>query len=128
MSSHDKTAIVTGAGSGIGRAVALTLLTDGYRVALAGRRTEKLEETLSAAGADAGRGIALATDVTDPDSVAAFGWPSYSFPCSCCRDVFYSLATGSPLPTSTRRSISKAAVALRIPSSRFRLRRIRPSH
>ncbi|MGA8055682.1 MAG: SDR family NAD(P)-dependent oxidoreductase, partial [Burkholderiales bacterium] len=40
MASHDKVAIVTGAGTGIGRAVALALLNDGYRVALAGRRKE----------------------------------------------------------------------------------------
>jgi NAD(P)-dependent dehydrogenase (short-subunit alcohol dehydrogenase family) len=62
-----KTAVVTGAGSGIGRAVARALLHDGYRVALAGRRTNALEET--AAGVpDA---LVVPTDVSDEDSVAA---------------------------------------------------------
>jgi NAD(P)-dependent dehydrogenase (short-subunit alcohol dehydrogenase family) len=64
-------AVVTGAGSGIGRHVARALLAHGHRVALAGRRREPLEETLagSAAGADAG--IAVPTDVADPASVDA---------------------------------------------------------
>jgi len=64
-----KTAIVTGAGSGIGRAVAQKLLGAGYKVALAGRRREQLEET--AAGAPGTDALPVATDVTDPDSVAA---------------------------------------------------------
>jgi len=71
MTDHDKAAIVTGAGSGIGRAVALALLADGYRVALAGRRTDKLEETRAGAGEAAARAISVATDVTDPGSVKA---------------------------------------------------------
>ena len=51
MDSSGKVAIVTGAGSGIGRSVALALLKDGYRVALAGRRKELLEETAKLSGA-----------------------------------------------------------------------------
>ena len=62
-----KTAIVTGAGSGIGRAVAKTLLKAGYSVALAGRRREQLEET--AAGAAAA--LVVPTDVTKSASVDA---------------------------------------------------------
>jgi NAD(P)-dependent dehydrogenase (short-subunit alcohol dehydrogenase family) len=62
-----RTAIVTGAGSGIGRAVALALLGDGYQVALAGRRREPLEET---ARLGAG-GLVVPTDVTDPAQVTA---------------------------------------------------------
>jgi len=62
-----KTAIVTGAGSGIGRAVAKTLLKAGYNVALAGRRREQLEETAEGSAA----ALAVPTDVTQPDSVAA---------------------------------------------------------
>ena len=45
MSEHNKVAIVTGAGTGIGRATARALIADGYRVALAGRRVEMLEES-----------------------------------------------------------------------------------
>jgi NAD(P)-dependent dehydrogenase (short-subunit alcohol dehydrogenase family) len=62
-----RAAIVTGAGSGIGRAVALALLGDGYRVALAGRRCELLEETARLGGG----GLVVPTDVTDPAQVAA---------------------------------------------------------
>jgi NAD(P)-dependent dehydrogenase (short-subunit alcohol dehydrogenase family) len=67
-----KVAIVTGAGSGIGRAVALGLIGDGYSVALAGRRVEKLRETADAGGPGAaGRALVVQTDVTDPKSVEA---------------------------------------------------------
>lgn len=64
-----KTAIVTGAGTGIGRAAALALLDAGWSVALAGRRRAPLEET--AALAAHGRALPVTADVTDPDSVAA---------------------------------------------------------
>ena len=66
-----RTAIVTGAGSGIGKAVALGLLDAGYRVALAGRRGDKLEETRREAGANAGAALAVPTDVASPESVRA---------------------------------------------------------
>jgi NAD(P)-dependent dehydrogenase (short-subunit alcohol dehydrogenase family) len=69
MTSHPKVAIVTGAGTGIGKAVALALLQDGYRVALAGRRREPLEQAIAAAGPNSGNAIAVPTDVGDPDSV-----------------------------------------------------------
>jgi NAD(P)-dependent dehydrogenase (short-subunit alcohol dehydrogenase family) len=64
-----RTALVTGAGSGIGRAAALALLADGWRVALAGRRTEPLEETARLAGEAHGRALALPADVADEASV-----------------------------------------------------------
>jgi NAD(P)-dependent dehydrogenase (short-subunit alcohol dehydrogenase family) len=70
MSGQGRVAIVTGGGTGIGRAVALALLGDGYRVALAGRRREPLERTAADAGA-AGRALIVPTDVTDPGAVAA---------------------------------------------------------
>jgi NAD(P)-dependent dehydrogenase (short-subunit alcohol dehydrogenase family) len=65
-----RVALVTGAGSGIGKAAALALLRDGHRVALAGRRREKLEETASESGAG-GRALAIPADVSDPESVKA---------------------------------------------------------
>ena len=71
MDSHHKVAIVTGAGTGIGKGVALALLKDGYRVALAGRRKEMLDQTVAEAGPAAARALAVPTDVSDPASVRA---------------------------------------------------------
>ena len=70
MASSGKAAIVTGAGSGIGRSVALAFLKDGYRVALAGRRKDMLEETAKLAGAGE-RAVVVPTDVTEPKQVQA---------------------------------------------------------
>jgi len=70
MASHDKVALVTGAGTGVGRAAALALLGDGYRVVLAGRREEPLRQVAADATAPADRMLVVPTDVTDPDSVA----------------------------------------------------------
>jgi len=67
----NKVAIVTGAGSGIGRASALALLKDGWKVALAGRRADALEATRVAAGELAGNALAVPTDATDPAAVKA---------------------------------------------------------
>jgi NAD(P)-dependent dehydrogenase (short-subunit alcohol dehydrogenase family) len=81
MTSTPKVALVTGAGTGIGKAVSLALLGAGYDVVLAGRRREPLEST-AAEGASAGqRTLAVPTDVGDPVQVkelftqtkAAFG-------------------------------------------------------
>jgi NAD(P)-dependent dehydrogenase (short-subunit alcohol dehydrogenase family) len=66
-----KVAMVTGAGSGIGRAVALGLLAEGYAVVLAGRRVELLRETARESGAAEARALAVRTDVGDPASVRA---------------------------------------------------------
>ena len=66
-----KVAIVTGASTGIGRAVALGLLAAGYRVALAARRAEAIEETAAMAGAARANALPVVTDVADPASVAA---------------------------------------------------------
>jgi NAD(P)-dependent dehydrogenase (short-subunit alcohol dehydrogenase family) len=69
MSPQSRVAVITGAGSGIGRAVALAFLADGYQVVLAGRREAALQEVLTAAG-DAGRdGLCVPCDVTDAGSV-----------------------------------------------------------
>jgi NAD(P)-dependent dehydrogenase (short-subunit alcohol dehydrogenase family) len=69
--AETKVALVTGAGSGIGRAVALTFLKDGYKVALAGRRKDALDETVKRAGADGKNALPVPTDVKDPKSIAA---------------------------------------------------------
>jgi NADP-dependent 3-hydroxy acid dehydrogenase YdfG len=65
-------AVVTGAGTGIGRAVSLALLKAGYSVALAGRRSEPLEAVVAEARAlGFDRAMAVSTDVSKPDSVTA---------------------------------------------------------
>ena len=67
-----KIAVVTGAGSGVGRAATLALLADGWTVALAGRRADALEETIGMAGGGAkARALAVPTDVGDPGAVEA---------------------------------------------------------
>lgn len=71
MSSSEKIAIVTGAGSGIGRASAVALAKAGWSVAIAGRRADALEETIAEAGDAGGRMLAQPTDVTDPAAVEA---------------------------------------------------------
>ncbi|MGW0667655.1 SDR family oxidoreductase [Streptomyces sp. NPDC002746] len=70
LNSARKTAVVTGAGSGIGRAVALALTGSGWSVALAGRRPEPLAETAALAGEHA-RVITVPTDVSRPEEVDA---------------------------------------------------------
>jgi NAD(P)-dependent dehydrogenase (short-subunit alcohol dehydrogenase family) len=71
MSIKDKVAVVTGAGSGIGKATALAFLNDGWHVALVGRRQALLEETVNTAGFQSDRAIAAPADVADPQSVEA---------------------------------------------------------
>ena len=71
MSSPGRVALVTGAGSGIGKAAALALLRDGHRVALAGRRREKLEETAAESGA--GQRALVSVRALFAATVAAFG-------------------------------------------------------
>ena len=71
MHSLGKVAIVTGAGTGVGKSVALALLEEGYAVALAGRRAELLEAAAAEAGPAASRALPVPTDVSDPQSVRA---------------------------------------------------------
>jgi len=71
MTSTSKVAIVTGAGSGIGKAVATAFLKSGYRVVLAGRRQELLEKAVSDAGGTKDNALAIPTDVANPESVRA---------------------------------------------------------
>jgi NAD(P)-dependent dehydrogenase (short-subunit alcohol dehydrogenase family) len=70
MAKGDKVAIVTGAGSGIGKATAHALLKEGYSVVFAGRGKEALDAAIKE-GRGGKRALAVATDVTDPDSVKA---------------------------------------------------------
>jgi len=70
MSTSDKVALVTGAGSGIGRAAALALLGEGYAVVLVGRRVEELNKTAAAAKPGA-RSLVVSADVGDPGAVKA---------------------------------------------------------
>jgi len=67
----NKVAIVTGAGSGVGKAVALALLKEGYQVALAGRRKDALEQVAGEAGDARSRALIVPTDVCDPAAIRA---------------------------------------------------------
>jgi NAD(P)-dependent dehydrogenase (short-subunit alcohol dehydrogenase family) len=74
MAQTQKVAVVTGAGTGVGRAAALALIGEGYAVVLAGRRKDKLEETASEAKSigsksSAAKTLLVPTDVTDPQSI-----------------------------------------------------------
>ena len=69
--SGERFALVTGAGSGVGKASALALARTGWHVALAGRRREALEETAGEVKALGRRALALSTDVGDPAAVKA---------------------------------------------------------
>jgi NAD(P)-dependent dehydrogenase (short-subunit alcohol dehydrogenase family) len=71
MSGEGKVAIITGAGTGIGKACSLALLREGYAVVLAGRRPEPLEETITEAGEAGARALAVPTDVGNPEQVKA---------------------------------------------------------
>jgi NAD(P)-dependent dehydrogenase (short-subunit alcohol dehydrogenase family) len=69
MTASNRVAIVTGAGSGIGKASAIALVKAGYCVTFAGRRAETLDEAIAESGAAADRALAVPTDVTVPESV-----------------------------------------------------------
>ena len=71
MTTNAKIALVTGGGSGIGRAVALVFQSAGYCVVLAGRRAAELERTAASAKPSGGKMLAVPTDVSKPDSVQA---------------------------------------------------------
>lgn len=67
----NRVALITGGGSGVGRASALALLRDGWTVVITGRRMERLEETQQMASDDADRCLSVVSDVSDPDSITA---------------------------------------------------------
>ena len=70
MNTRIKTAIITGAGSGVGRAAALALHSEGYSVSLAGRRLDALKETAGLASSSGERTLVVPTDITDAASVS----------------------------------------------------------
>src|SRR5689334_18421158 len=71
MEDKGRVALITGAGSGIGKRTALVLLAAGYSVVLAGRRPEPLAQTVREAGLPESRTLVISTDVGDPAAVAA---------------------------------------------------------
>lgn len=71
MSGSSKVAIVTGAGSGVGKAISVGLAAAGYNVVMAGRRKDALERALSEMDIQGGTPLIVPTDVTDPESIAA---------------------------------------------------------
>jgi NAD(P)-dependent dehydrogenase (short-subunit alcohol dehydrogenase family) len=71
MAQLQKIAVVTGAGTGIGKSVALALMKEGYAAVLAGRRPDKLEETASEGRSGNGKSLVVPTDVSDPASIRA---------------------------------------------------------
>jgi NAD(P)-dependent dehydrogenase (short-subunit alcohol dehydrogenase family) len=71
MTTKGNIALITGAGTGIGRAVALALQADGYDVVLAGRRTQPLEETKAEGVAEGGQMLVCSADISDPASITA---------------------------------------------------------
>jgi NAD(P)-dependent dehydrogenase (short-subunit alcohol dehydrogenase family) len=78
MANNGKVALVTGAGSGIGKAAALALLADGWRVVLCGRRKERLDEVIAEAKVPKENALAITADVTDPKSIHALFTETYS--------------------------------------------------
>jgi NAD(P)-dependent dehydrogenase (short-subunit alcohol dehydrogenase family) len=93
VTSSDKIAVVTGAGSGIGRAAALALIEAGFVVVLAGRRREQLEGT--AALAPPGRALPMPVDVSDPESVDAL-FESAARACGRIDVLFNNAGTNAP--------------------------------
>jgi NAD(P)-dependent dehydrogenase (short-subunit alcohol dehydrogenase family) len=69
MAGLQRVAVVTGAGTGIGKAVALSLMREGYAAVLAGRRKEKLEETAGEGSSTGAKSLVVPTDVSDPQSI-----------------------------------------------------------
>jgi NAD(P)-dependent dehydrogenase (short-subunit alcohol dehydrogenase family) len=69
MPSPTKVALITGAGSGIGKATTLTLLKNGYHVVLAGRRQARLEQVVAEAGPVGAQALVVSADVSDPAAV-----------------------------------------------------------
>ncbi|MFM8701384.1 MAG: SDR family oxidoreductase [Hyphomicrobiales bacterium] len=69
MSGNGKVAMITGAGSGVGRSVALAMMKEGYSVVLAGRRQDALDETIALGASFGAPALAVSTDLANPDAV-----------------------------------------------------------
>jgi len=69
MSGNGKVAMITGAGSGVGRSVALAMMKEGYSVVLAGRRQDALDETIALGASFGAAALAVSTDLANPDAV-----------------------------------------------------------
>lgn len=98
-----KTALITGAGSGVGRAAAQTLLAHGWQVALVGRRLEELE--ITAKGHEA-NSLILSLDVSDPEAVAA-GFKTLEAKWGRLDMLFNNAGGGTPATTADELSIEK---------------------
>ena len=78
MTTATRVAMVTGAGSGVGRACALALMREGYAVVLVGRRADALNETAAAGASFGAKTLTIPTDVGDPAAVAALFAATFS--------------------------------------------------
>lgn len=95
MTAKDKYALITGAGSGIGRYSALALLKDGWHVALSGRRVDALDETVAMAGSDGARALPIPSDVSTPEGVAKL-FQAYKAQWSRLDMLFNNAGSGAP--------------------------------
>jgi NAD(P)-dependent dehydrogenase (short-subunit alcohol dehydrogenase family) len=95
MIAKNKYALITGAGSGIGRYSALALLQDGWHVALSGRRGDALDETVAMAGPAGARALPIPSDVSKPDGVAKL-FQTYRAQWSRLDMLFNNAGSGAP--------------------------------
>ncbi len=95
MTAKNKYALITGAGSGIGRYSALALLKDGWHVALSGRRVDALDETVAMAGSDGARALAIPSDVSSAEGVAKL-FQTYKAQWSRLDMLFNNAGMGAP--------------------------------
>ena len=103
--THTRVALITGAGTGIGKAAAKALRGAGYAVVLTGRKLDKLEAAMSAIGATADNALAIACDVGNPDEVKALFASVKALMCCLTTPVLLPLRyrpTSSPMSSGWR--------------------------